>query len=267
MGVLFVCDVDGTLVRGSLLSERAVDSLNCFVERGNYLSLATGRNAFAIKWIEERVKINAPCILLTGAQLYNSGTCKRLNIKPMDNDVLLQLQNVYDSYPDMGIQVFTGTGLKNLRQNRFLKEGGIKEERELGESALYELQGEDVLKIGLCCEDVSKIEEAIGRFFYNTALYNWHYSFHIGAEVFNPSVSKGCSVRDVISLLPEKPSLVAVAGDSPNDLSMFECADIRFAPETSFDEVKKKADFIISDPEEGGIADALAIIEEIKNKR
>ncbi len=48
-------------------------------------------------------------------------------------------------------------------------------------------------------------------------------------------------MKTIIEGLPEKPDCVAVAGDSPNDLSMFPYAECTFAPETSFEEVIKAA--------------------------
>lgn len=254
MSILFLCDIDGTLVRGSYLNPKVIPSINSFIEEGNYFSLATGRNAFSIRWILKDLKVNVPCILLSGASLYDSFEDKLLLSKPIDNCVFSTLKEVYDCYKEVGIQVFTEKGLVNLRQNPFLRDSGIQEERECGVSSFKELQDQKILKLGLCCEDTNQLEKVVKQFFNNKELFHWHYSFRIAMEVLNPSASKGVAVQELISRLPEKPSLVVAAGDSPNDFSLFDVADMTFAPVTAFEEVKKRATHIIPSPEEGGVA-------------
>jgi hypothetical protein len=53
------------------------------------------------------------------------------------------------------------------------------------------LEHEQVLKIGLCCENVSRMEQAVNRLFSDPLHYKWHYSFVIGIEVFSPQARQG----------------------------------------------------------------------------
>lgn len=260
MSILFLSDIDGTLVEGYSIAPQVKETVSEFMRLGNRFSLATGRNAFAIRWIIDQLKVNAPCILLTGAALYDPMTEKLMNVKPLPEYTKALLKLLAEEYQGMGIQVFTRSGLCNLRLNSFLREHGIPEEIARGISDVDALADEEVLKIGLCCEDTSKIESAVSRLFSDRQQYKWHYSFTIGAEVFSPAASKGIAVRTLIDSLPERPECIAVAGDSPNDISMFEAADITFAPENAFEEVRDAADYIIPPPNQGGIAQALQIL-------
>lgn len=260
MSILFLSDVDGTLVEGHTIMPEVKDTVNQYIRCGNRFSLATGRNAFAIRWIIDQLQVNAPSILLSGAAMFDPMTQTLFNANPLPEKTKLLLGKLVEDYPEMGIQVFTRSGLCNLRLNTFLLNHGIPEEIACGISDIDALANEEILKIGLCCEDKSKIETAVGALFSDRQNYNWHYSFVIGAEVFSPISSKGAAVQKLIDMLPEKPKCIAVAGDSPNDLSMFKCADITFAPETAFEEVLDAADYIIPPPDRGGIAHALNML-------
>ncbi|MEN6593626.1 MAG: HAD family hydrolase [Clostridiaceae bacterium] len=260
MKILFYCDIDGTLIYGNTLADQVKDAVFDFTSRGNWFALATGRNAIAIRWITGQLAVNAPCVLLSGAALYDAASGTVTNVKPLTEQVKATLKALLDEYPALGIQAFTKNGLHNLRLNPFLQEHGIPEEIACPVSDLCALEDEQILKIGLCCEDPGQIELAASRLFSDLRQYQWNYSFFTGAEVLSPLASKGLAMKTVIEQMPEKPDCIAAAGDSPNDLSMFACADITFAPETAFPEVRKAADYIIPPPEQGGIAQALKIL-------
>ena len=263
MRILFLSDIDGTLVTGHSVHQRVRESAEKFTREGNLFSLATGRNAFAILWLTDQLPVHAPCILLTGAALYDPVQNELHHRKPLPPQVNQALKQLYDAYPAMGIQVFTRSGLINLRLNPFLAQHGIAEEIARGVSDIRALEGEEILKIGLCCEDVTLISQAADRLFGNRDLYKWHFSFEIGAEIFSPAAGKGTAMEELLRDLPQKPDLVAVAGDSPNDLSMFPKADITFAPTNAFPEVKAQATHLIPPPEEGGVATALELLMKL----
>ena len=260
MKILFFSDIDGTLIHAHAIADSVKEAVLEFTQRGNLFSLATGRNAFAIRWITDQLAVNAPCVLLSGAALYDTARGAVTNEKPLTQQVLPALAILLDEYPALGVQVFTENGLHNLRLNPFLQEHGILEEISCPVSDIRSLEQEQILKIGLCCEDTSQIESAASRLFSDPRLYQWNYSFITGAEVLSPQASKGIAMRTVIERMPEKPDCIAAAGDSGNDLSMFACADITFAPETAFPEVREAADYSIPPPEQGGIAQALKIL-------
>lgn len=255
-----MCDVDGTLIHGHAIADSVKNAVFDFTRRGNWFSLATGRNAVAIQWITAELAVNAPCVLLSGAELYNVADGTVSNVKPLTDHVKSALRALLDEYPALGIQAFTKNGLFNLRLNAFLREHGIPEEIGRPVSELFVLEDEQILKVGLCCEDTLQIEMAANSLFSDTQFYSWNYSYFTGAEVLSPLASKGLAIKTVIEQMPEKPDCIAVAGDSQNDLSMFACADVSFAPETAFPEVRRAADFIIPPPEQGGIAQALKIL-------
>ncbi len=260
MRILFFSDIDGTLIHGHTIANEVKEAVLEFTRRGNWFSLATGRNTIAVRWIAEQLSLNAPGILLSGAALYEASDGSVTNAIPLTDQVKPALRVLLDAYPALGIQAFTKNGLFNLRLNPFLQEHGIPEEIACPVSDIRSLEREQILKIGLCCEDTGQIESATSRLFSDPRLYQWNYSFITGAEVLSPLASKGLAMKTIIEQMPEKPDCIAAAGDSQNDLSMFACVDITFAPETAFPEVRRAADYSIPPPEQGGIAQALRIL-------
>lgn len=265
MSILFLCDVDGTLSDGNGVAARVVDALRDFVEAGNYFGLATGRHAFGIHDLLDSLPVNAASIILAGAALYDVTEARIVGEKPLHQGIHDKLARLCQSFEDVGIQVFTTDGLYNLRLNEFLRTHGIESEVGLGVSSLDSLTGQTVLKVGLCCEDSRHLARA-AHLLCDNAPHTWHLSHEIGAEVVAAGVSKGTSIDGVLARLPKDVSCLAVAGDSPNDLSMFDRSDISFAPVTGFFEVKEQVDHIIGSPSEGGVADALSMLMEIQER-
>lgn len=258
--ILFVSDIDGTLVENGILSDRVAAAVDAFAAGGNLFALATGRGRDSVMGIARKLSVITPCIILSGAALYEPETETVSRLLPLRGGVLRHLKNVLEHHPSTAIQVFTASGLSNLRLNSFLRVNGIREEISRPLCGLSSLEGKDILKLGFCCEDVEEMRLMLDEEFSDETLYRWHFSHSICTEVVSPSVSKGNALRALIEELPQKPELVAAAGDSPNDLSLFECADLCFAPETAFRSVLDRADYVISPAESGGVADALAIL-------
>ena len=117
--------------------------------------------------------------------------------------------------------------------------------------------------MGLCCEDTALLEDCAARYFSDPRRYRWHYSFPIAIEVCAPAASKGAALQSLLRGGTIRPDLVAVAGDSANDLSMFPCADVGFAPRDAVPEVLAAADHVVSTAGEGCVADALRMLMDM----
>jgi Cof subfamily protein (haloacid dehalogenase superfamily) len=76
-------------------------------------------------------------------------------------------------------------------------------------------------------------------------------------DILNRDASKGKSLEFICQAYGIKKEEVAVIGDSPNDLSMFEYSRISIAVKNSYPEVSKKADFITDENYNDGFAKAI----------
>lgn len=259
--ILFMSDVDGTLVDGGYIHPRVAEAAQEFTARGHLFALATGRHKFSIGALCEQLPVNAPCIILAGAATYNSaaGTCE--NLFPMEEGVRAALARILAEYPaELAVQVFTARTQFNLRLNDFLRRHGIAEEVGKPDAPLSALQGEQILKLGFNCEDTAVLERCAAEFFSDKNRYEWHYSFRIGIEVCHPMAGKGNALRRLLEAGDVRADCIAVAGDSANDLPLFPCADVRFAPRDAAAEVLARADHVVAAAREGGVADALELL-------
>lgn len=261
--ILFLSDVDGTLMSDGRINPRVVRAAREFTDRGHLFALATGRHKFSLGMLCRQLPINAPCVILAGAATYDPLTDVCGNFFPLGEDVKDKLAQIIKRYPrELAVQVFTTRTQFNLRLNDFMRQNGIAEEVNKPDAPLSALHGEQILKLGFNCEDVSVLEACAAEFFSNADAYEWHYSFRIGIEVCHPSASKGNALRRMIDGGDVSPDLIAVAGDSANDLSMFPCADVRFAPRDAMPEVLRAADHVVASAKDGCVADALRFLME-----
>ncbi len=259
--ILFLSDVDGTLISEGKMSPSVEEAAREFTSRGHLFALATGRHKFSLGQLQEQLPINAPCVILAGAAVYDPVTDACRNLIPMEEEVKSKLRDIVKKYPrELAVQVFTGTTQFNLQLNDFMRRYGISEEVNKPDAPLSALEGEQILKIGFNCEDKSVLERCAREFFADTSRYEWHYSFRIAIEVCHPAASKGNALRGLLDSGVIKPDIVAVAGDSANDLSMFSCADIRFAPCDAGPEIRAESDYVVSTAKNGCVAEALRIL-------
>lgn len=265
--ILFLTDVDGTLVAGGKLHPRVISAAREFTARGNYLALATGRNQFSIGALSRQIGVNAPCVILAGAAVFDPASRLCRHVIPIREEIKDILKRILREYPEeLAIQVFTDKGQFNLRLNAFLRRHGIPEEIGKPDADVSAMEGRKILKVGLCCEDTTVLEDCAARYFSDPRRYRWHYSFPIAIEVLDPAASKGAALSSLLGDGSIQPDLVAVAGDSANDLPMFPCGDIRFAPRDAIEDIRAAADHVVSTAAEGCVADALNILMEMQKK-
>lgn len=76
-------------------------------------------------------------------------------------------------------------------------------------------------------------------------------------ELIMPGEGKGVGARALLAELPFEPSRVFVFGDSENDLSILEVADVAVVMGNARDVVKKRADYVTDHVNDDGVATAL----------
>lgn len=243
------------------MSPAVIEAAREFTSRGHLFALATGRHKFSLEGLRAQLPINSPCVILAGAATYDPVTDECYNLVPMEDGVKEKLRKILQEYPrDLAVQVFTAKTQFNLQLNDFMRCYGIAEEVNKPDAPLSALEGEQILKLGFNSEDTTVLEQCAAEFFSDTEQYEWHYSFRIAIEVCHPAASKGQALHKLLQGGSSTPDIVAVAGDSANDLSMFSCADIRFAPCDAISEIRAMADYVVSTAENGCVADALRIL-------
>jgi len=261
MKKLFLSDVDGTLLktREPFLPEVA-SAAKAFIDAGGYFGLSTGRSPFIIDDITDYVTVNAPCVLCSGALIYDVVNKKPVHAALLDDSIHELMHKVWDKYPEVSITSYSADDMYVVRMNDRLRARGIQKAINRPLVSIEEVISP--LKV-LFTSDDADLLPAIGKELIDPSLFSYKAASAHFYEITDASVSKGKAVefiKDVISDDTHDEVQLYTAGDGESDISMGEVADIFFVPETALDTVKAKADIIIPGPRDAGMVKAFEYV-------
>lgn len=252
---IFLSDIDGTLLRGSSgICRKVVQAAHKYVKSGGLLSLCTGRAPMSSRWVAKELHVNMPCILYTGAAIYDFKAERCIWSRHFSTDIMAILEQLYIRYPAISILVYTHDTIFMLRANDHLMSRGIREEIPCCLSNLTEVRG-DLLKLLLICDDINVLQQCKEDLFSSNQTIFAFSSTHF-AEVVPAGAGKDNAMKALSELYEVPLSGFFVAGDGMTDLPMIELGGYSFAPVTSPKLLLDKCDSIIPPCEEGGMEKA-----------
>ena len=245
-GYFLYCDLDGTLFDDEKrVSERNRAAIETFVAQGGRFGVATGRAPSIIGTIERNLPVNAPCILLNGAGLYNLAEKQFLAAHYVDRAMMERLARlVVEVRENACVQVFTDTSIYETNPNQRDDPYTLMEHLPITSLPMEQIQ-EPALKLLIAhtSPDLDAIQAAVMREPYidqfsvfRTA--DWYLEF------VTAGVNKGSALEDVRARCGSVEKILAI-GDYNNDLEMVSLADIGGAPVNAIDEVKAAADIVL----------------------
>lgn len=245
-GYYLYCDLDGTLFD----DEKRVSSENraaieTFVREGGRFGVATGRAPSIIGAIERDLPVNAPCILLNGAGLYDLSNKEFLAMHPVDRALMERLaRRVVEVRGNACVQVFTDHSIYETNPNQRDDPHTVSEGLPVTKIAMQEIR-ETALKLLIAHTSPNldaiqaeiMLEAGIDQFsVFRTA--DWYLEF------VKAGVNKGAALADVRLRCPDCQTILAI-GDYNNDLEMVAAADIGGAPANAITEVKSAANIVL----------------------
>ena len=247
-GYYLYCDLDGTLFddekRVSAADRAAIET---FVRGGGRFGVATGRAPSIIGAIERDLPVNAPCILLNGAGLYDLAKQEFLATHPLDRALLERFaRRVVEVRRNACVQVFTERSIFEVNPNQRDDPHTVSEGLPVSQIALEDIR-ESALKLLIAhtSENLDVIQAEIlleagaDRFsVFRTA--DWYLEFVAAG------VNKGAALEDVRARCPDCQTILAI-GDYNNDLEMVSAADIGGAPANAIGEVKAAARIVLAE--------------------
>ncbi|MBR2742773.1 MAG: HAD-IIB family hydrolase [Clostridia bacterium] len=266
-GILIISDVDGTLMSTDMIvSERNRRAVSEFIKEGGAFSLATGRNKNSIATVTRQIEVNAPCVLVNGAMVYDAGAGRVMWEHFADEKRLKALVGeIMALEPALGTEIFTGSGMCVIRKNAMTELHKARDPKDYYSSPLeavpaplYKAILTDTPEELLAAAERLKksgIEEKYPEF-------RFVFSENIFLEILPADVSKGGALSKLLSLTEGRFKKVYAAGDNFNDLELLSAADFSAATENAVDEVKKAADAIVGKSSDGAIADVIEIIKK-----
>lgn len=259
-GYYLYCDLDGTLFDDDKrVSSENRAAIETFVREGGRFGVATGRVPSIIGEIERALPVNAPCILLNGAGLYDLKQKRFLATHAINRSLMEQVASrVVDVRGNACVQVFTEQSIYETNPNQRDDPQTVIEHLPVISQPMEEIH-ETALKLLIAhsSSNLDAIQEAILREPYidqfsvfRTA--DWYLEF------VTAGVNKGTALEDVRARCGDVKKILAI-GDYNNDLEMVVLADIGGAPANAIDEVKAVADIVLdANNNESCVAEFLA---------
>lgn len=259
-GYLLVSDMDATLLADDhTISDANRQAINYFIKNGGRFTVATGRMVDAVKAYIPPLNINAPAILHNGAKLYDFENDKPLFEKFIEEERKDAIRRVYEDFPDIGLEVYSGEKVYVYRKceetKRFLTRSY---------EVFYSLPDEvwerpwiKVLLIGK--KELLDKYEPIYRAEYDSGCCVRSGSRFL--DVVANGVSKGEGVNQLAASLGIDDGKVIAVGDNMNDISMLKAAGISYAVANGETAAKEAADFIAPSNNDSALA---YIIEQIE---
>lgn len=262
---LLCVDIDGTL----LDSDKRVPKINkeaiqYAVQKNVIVAIATGRSVNGMQYLfkelgvteENAICLNGGLVLCKGKIIYKS--C-------MDEHIVSKIVDIVEKYQS---QIFLSTAQFNITNaevsadlKKQLANGSLKSNQrfcknydELRENA--EKYKELIIKAAIKETD-EKSYYKIRQELLQTGLVEAEKSDTHYVDIIEKNSGKGRGVETLAAHLQIPMSEVMCIGDNENDRTMIETAGVGVAMGNAVNEVKKAAQYITSDNNSGGVAQAI----------
>jgi Cof subfamily protein (haloacid dehalogenase superfamily) len=251
-GILICSDWDGTLFDGEKVPKESVNAIKYFQENGGKFTLCSGRPPFYMNKMSDFVKPNTFALALNGTVLFDFDTGEIIQEKFVDEDIY----RVATELISVGVKI-KKLGIFIKGKNEYF---WVTPEEFL--SCTEELKKYPVYKVTIMTEieedgDIliaaaDKIEKGI---------YSVLRSGRGYAEIILTDGSKGQAALYLKNHIGAK--LLVCMGDYENDISMFECADVSYAPENAIPKIKSLATHVTVSVADAAVA---RVIEDIEKR-
>lgn len=262
-GLLFITDLDGTLLRNDLtISEENLKAIEYFKSEGGIFTFITGRLPYGAKDVYETVKPNAPCGCLNGGGIYDYEKEEFLWSEELPKTVFDLVEYIDKNLPTIGIEV-------NLHNKiYFCKKNASTENHRLNENypdliCHYRDVKERIAKILFADDNEDNIFKLISMLKEHPQFADFGFvrSHREYCEIIPKGVNKGNLVAKLAELLKIDASKVIAIGDNDNDVEMLDAAHVSIVVSNATEKAKKAADYITVSNEENAIAKVIEDIE------
>lgn len=251
---LFLSDVDGTLLRRDVaMSPELLAAAAAYRNAGGLLALCTGRSILSSQAVAHQLGVNAPCILLGGASIYDFHRQKHLFLQTFYDGILDAVEDVLRYHPSVSMQVFSPDAVYTLRRTIRLNQHGVIEENQGPEHSLSAIC-KPVVKLVMCCDDPGELAQC--KKYFPASECDFAFSSRTFADVVPLGCNKVDTARRLLSLLKIPQQNLFAAGDAMTDLPLLRLAAHSFAPQNAMDTVKSCVSYVVPSVLNGGMSQA-----------
>lgn len=242
----FFFDIDGTIAIGmpKYIPESTEYALNKLKEKGHFISVATGRLYTMTKPFCDQFGISN--MVTDGG--FGTVLNGQVDIKPLDRQMMIDIVDVFEEKEIPWAICMANERVWHTRTKKFYD---IMEKDKMNYMDTVIDPNLDIRKVkdvfkGFACINP---EEEAGL----EALKNVTYTrYRPGYIVIEPD-DKSLGIRKIMDLMGIEDQDVVVFGDNTNDIKMFRPEWTSIAMGNAVEELKKIADFVTKDADDGGI--------------
>lgn len=242
----FFFDIDGTIAIGmpKYIPESTEYALNKLKEKGHFISVATGRLYTMTKPFCDQFGISN--MVTDGG--FGTVLNGQVDIKPLDRQMMIDIVDVFEEKNIPWAICMADERVWHTRTKKFYD---IMEKNKMNYMDTVIDPNLDIRKVkdifkGFACINP---EEEAGL----EALKNVTYTrYRPGYIVIEPD-DKSLGIRKIMDLMGIEDQDVVVFGDNTNDIKMFRPEWTSIAMGNAVEELKKIADFVTKDADDGGI--------------
>jgi hypothetical protein len=253
---LIVTDVDGTLLDNKSqvteLNKRAL--LECKSKNIGVI-LATGKSISAVLPIIKMLELDLPQITLNGTVTLDKNQEVISSVKIGEQYFYEVLSAIKEKGHKPLIALADGTILYDTYDNIFAVFEKINEPIHKVDSLEIEAYAYDCVSLSIAIKEDDPLDAYLRERFSEKLqlVRSGEYFF----DVLSLDASKGNALEFIADMLKISKEQIAVFGDSPNDLSMFDRAGLKIAVKNSYPEVLKSADYITDENYNSGLGKAV----------
>lgn len=250
---LFFSDIDGTLLRGKApIPDSVKAAAKRFADAGGMLTLCTGRSHLSTERIAREMDVGLPCILYSGAVLYDFNGQGFVSGTPLPDSILDLLAEILRRYPGFSVQAYSGERVYLLQDSELLRLKGVREEIEPQTTPVTDIKT-SLFKIVLTSEDIPRLKEC-GETLFDRGQYHFAFASRHFAEVVAAGAGKGTAVRELARRLNIPMSNTFAAGDGMTDYPMLQACACSFAMTDAPKALHDICDYVLPSCAEGGMS-------------
>lgn len=258
-GYVIYTDLDGTLLNDDKeVCEKNKEAIEYFINYGGKFSIATGRAFEAAEKYIENINVDIPAIVFNGGAIYDCRNRKMLKQKFVEENKKEIVHKLSNDYDDLGIEIYCNTDIYVYKNNGMSERPATLLLNIIYDMPdnLFELNWNKILLVGR--------KEFMDEFqceFKNMYGIDVIRSGDKFLEIVPQNSSKGSGLKEIIDLYKLDKNKVIAVGDDMNDAEMLKESGISFCPENASNSVKRYANHITVNNNEGVIASIVEFIE------
>ncbi len=258
--VLLASDFDGTLKDDNgVITDDVKSSIKDFMARGGLFTVCTGRIYQGFHLYSPEY-INAPVLLGNGAMAYDYANQKVIFNDALGDECYPCIQEVLDNFPDISIEFYNidtvcAVNLNNHSEQHFTSQGidfkiinNFKDAPLPWTKVMIAAHGHS--------QDVQDILERHPEINFLRTTGNY-------IEILKKGVDKGTGLLKLATALGCNVSDTYAAGDGYNDVEMLVASAGGFVPENGSQEALEVAKYVTRSNNDGCIAHAIEILDNI----